>query len=1012
LNKPKERRPKRGFWRTCRIYFRRFRIAAWLVILLLLVVLIYLNQVGLPGFVKRPLLEKLRGQGIDLQFSRLRLRFYRGIVAENVRFGRAEDPLSPRLALAEVQVQLNHQALRHLQIQVDALRLRRGRFVWPLAETNGALKELSVENLQCELRFLPGDQWALDDLRAGFAGANIQLSGVISHASSLRQWRLFEGGPPAPAGAWDERLRRIADTLERVHFPSPPQLQVQIQGDARDPRSFEARLMLRAPGANTPWGDLAGGYCNVRLHPADADGLSRATVNLEAASAQTRWATLTNFHLRILLHASDRQTNLVTAELKFSAAQVHTDWATGRRALLTAQWVHAITNPVPLSGQARLQCESAQTRWGEAGQFEFDAQLALATNLPASPDPSWGWWTNLQPFVLQWAGRLSGLRSPQLEASEVSGGGNWSAPRLALTNLHAGLYRGRLDARASLDVATRVLQASLASDFDAQRLAPLLPESAQRWLGQFEYDSPPRVNGDLALVLPPWTQPGPDWTAAVLPTLRLSGEATAEHGGSYRKVAVSSVHTHFNYTNSCWSLPDLLITRPEGRLEAVHRASDRTADFYWRINSTLDPGILRPLLETDERNALDLLTFTEPPHITAEIQGCYHKPEVVSIEGRVTLTNFTFRGQQADFLQAGLQYSNLLLQVFEPRARIGAQDLRADGLAADFQAQRIYLTNGVGFTDPMLVARAIGPHVARTVEPYHFDNPVNARVHGTIPMQGDTGADLYFDIDGGSFHWWKFTVPHVAGRLHWVEDSLTMTNVAVDFYSGKAAGWAAFNFPPKQPTEFQFGVHTTNTLLRALMADLNPGTNHLEGILDGTLVVTRANTEDWRSVFGYGNFNLRDGLIWDIPLFGRLTPWLNEISPGLGSSRVTAGSCAFLITNGVMASDNLDLRATATRLDYRGTVDLEGRLNARVTAEPLREMPLFGPLISYIIWPVTKLFECKVSGTLADPKTELVYLLPKLIFMPLHPIKTLKGLVPESSGSSTNFSPVAPGRAD
>ena len=66
---------KSRFWRKCRIYFRRFRITVLLVILALLGALIYLNQSGLPGFVKRPLLEKLRARGVDLEFSRLRLRW-------------------------------------------------------------------------------------------------------------------------------------------------------------------------------------------------------------------------------------------------------------------------------------------------------------------------------------------------------------------------------------------------------------------------------------------------------------------------------------------------------------------------------------------------------------------------------------------------------------------------------------------------------------------------------------------------------------------------------------------------------------------------------------------------------------------------------------------------------------------------------------------------------------------------------------------------------------------------
>src|SRR6267142_3738525 len=122
---------RRRFWRTCRICFRYTRIAIWLLILAILGCLIYVNQIGLPGFVKKPLLEKLRERGVDLQFSRLRLRWDQGIVAENVRFGGADEPLSPEFKLAQVQVQLNYKALSKFQFQVDSLRLRRGRLAWP-----------------------------------------------------------------------------------------------------------------------------------------------------------------------------------------------------------------------------------------------------------------------------------------------------------------------------------------------------------------------------------------------------------------------------------------------------------------------------------------------------------------------------------------------------------------------------------------------------------------------------------------------------------------------------------------------------------------------------------------------------------------------------------------------------------------------------------------------------------------------------------------------------------------
>src|SRR5205085_7504248 len=136
---------KRGFWSSCRIYFRRFRIALWLLILAFLGFLVYLNQVGLPDFVKNPLLRNLRARGLDLQFSRLRLRWYQGIVAENVHFGRPEDPSSPQLNISEVKLSLDQKALAKFKFRIDSLNLRQGRLLFPIAETNRASRQLTLE---------------------------------------------------------------------------------------------------------------------------------------------------------------------------------------------------------------------------------------------------------------------------------------------------------------------------------------------------------------------------------------------------------------------------------------------------------------------------------------------------------------------------------------------------------------------------------------------------------------------------------------------------------------------------------------------------------------------------------------------------------------------------------------------------------------------------------------------------------------------------------------------------
>jgi hypothetical protein len=1001
------RKPRR-FWRLCRIYFRRVRITVWLLLLLLLGTALYVNQVGLPGFLKRPLLEKLRARGLDLQFSRLRLRWYHGIVAENVRFGGADDPQSPRLTASEVQVRLNRDALWRLKLQLDAVVLRHGELTIPVVQTNLGRQQLTVSNIQTELRFLPGDQWSLDDFKAGFAGAGVRLSGIVTNASAVRDWKFIkqeeETGPSAQK--WQQRLNRLADCLQRIRFSAPPELVLDVRGDALDLQSFGVLMLISAPGAETPWGELAQGRFRARVYPADTNRCSRAKIELEASHAGTQWGEITNLALEMNFNSTETS-DLIEGRLKLAGDRVDSPWASGTNALFQAHWMHSMTNPIPLSGEGHCEFQSVGTRWGKARGLQLSAVARRAPAAEALLEPSLGWWTNLQPYLLDWDCQAEAVDTPQVQATALACGGTWHAPELAVTNLHVALYKGHLDAGAHLDVSTRELRASLASDFDPRKISALLTEGGRRWLEPYEWSKPPLVQAEARVVLPAWTNSNPDWRAEVQPTLWLQGQLNVTEGGSYRQVPVDTLRSHFIYSNLTWHLPDLTLTRREGTVRAEHRANDQTKDFYWHVTGAVNPEVLRPLLGIEEQRGLDLFTLSQAPVIDAEVWGRFQEAERTGFKARVAITNFSFRGEAISSVVTGIHYTNRVLEFFAPNIECSTQHVRADGLTVDFNTQLAYLTNGYSTADPMMIARAIGPRIAEAIEPYQFLRPPTAHVFGTIPLRGEEGADLHFYLDGGPFHWWKFNMTEISGHVHWEGLRLSLTQMAMPFYGGHAEGSAGFAFPPGEPVQFHFTVAVTHTLLHALMTDL-VRTNHLEGRLTGNLDITRASVADWRSVNGYGNLDLRDGLIWDIPLFGIFSPVLNGIVPGLGNSRATAGICSFVITNGVLFSNDLEIRAATMRLQYRGTVDLEQHLNARVEAELLRDMWVIGPLISTVFWPVTKLFEYKVAGTLPEPRTEPVFIIPKLVLMPFHPFRTLKGLFPEENGSRTNAPNASP----
>src|SRR5438309_11673165 len=107
---------KPGFRQRFRCYFRWCRISLLFFVLLLLGALVYLNRVGLPEFLKARLVSELRARGVDLNFTRLRLRWYHGLVAENISLGRANDPVGLHLSLGESDIRLDPFALRRLRL--------------------------------------------------------------------------------------------------------------------------------------------------------------------------------------------------------------------------------------------------------------------------------------------------------------------------------------------------------------------------------------------------------------------------------------------------------------------------------------------------------------------------------------------------------------------------------------------------------------------------------------------------------------------------------------------------------------------------------------------------------------------------------------------------------------------------------------------------------------------------------------------------------------------------------
>src|SRR6266496_6406503 len=96
------------------------------------------------------------------------------------------------------------------------------------------------------------------------------------------------------------------------------------------------------------------------------------------------------------------------------------------------------------------------------------------------------------------------------------------------------------------------------------------------------------------------------------------------------------------------------------------------------------------------------------------------------------------------------------------------------------------------------------------------------------------------------------------------------------------------------------------------------------------------------------------------------------------------------------------------RMKYQGSVDFNRHVEGKMEAELLRDIPALGFLLSKVLWPVTKLFEYKITGTLDNPKTEELFVITRILLMPLHPIKTLREILGAEEKPAENPNPGSP----
>ena len=455
-------------------------------------------------------------------------------------------------------------------------------------------------------------------------------------------------------------------------------------------------------------------------------------------------------------------------------------------------------------------------------------------------------------------------------------------------------------------------------------------------------------------------------------------------------VPVPSLRFEFQLENGDLTLSNLTaevgLAQQQGRLEGRFALQGSTRRFQVQAHTTFDPHALFPIMGQGLSNVIALIHFDEHlPVADLGATGMLSDSKQLVVTGRVSAADFTFRDERVVLAKSAFRLAHNVLDL--PDAQVVREDGYVQGHATYDIDNEMLDVDATGAAPPPPVAHMISAGLERTIRRFTFAGPVRVAVKGRVSV-GSTSqhTDLRLTAEGERLGWNRLLAERANFDLRVIGPRLTFTNVHGVFCGGEFHGAADFsNVADASNCHYTASLAITNAsfasiceTLRSPAVDGTTTSNSMSGELTGQ-VAWSGRLDPWQSMEGSGEVYIHNGSIFQIKLFGGLSTLLGKIYTGLGSLSQTEFQMPFTISTGQIHSDDINIKGNVISLKGHGDYRFTNELNFNAQVQLLRNGTI-ADVLRIVTYPVTKLLEFKLIGTLEDPKWRPVNL-PKELFL-------------------------------
>ena len=539
--------------------------------------------------------------------------------------------------------------------------------------------------------------------------------------------------------------------------------------------------------------------------------------------------------------------------------------------------------------------------------------------------------------------------------------GEWVTNHVVLRSLTANNRAGRLDADGGYDLETGMLSAHVFNSLPLTFWNALLPEE---WRRQMETLG---VRSGKSLRLDAWLGPVPAtqaWTR-VRGSVAVAGQ---EVGGVWLEKAGLQFSCAGDRISADHVEAVIGRDRQKGPVKGWAAYDLLTSNYTGHVEGRFDPNAVVPWLGSNSASVVTSLVFSTTPSGSFDVHGCAGDPGTFAATGSMAAADFHYCDVLVSSFRTPVAISNGVMTFSDMHAV--RPEGRVDGLLElDFDRSLVRLRLE-STANPQEVAKVVGTKSTEFMNMFRVDGPVHATAVGVVDYDDNSQTDIRVDLSGRQCGMDWLLADEVSGTLNMKGWRVEITNIVASAYGGRFDGSVLFY--PAGPEERMWyeaeGVLTNANFGSIMLAKGNTNGLAMKGRLSAIYSLAGfVGRGQGHTAKGEGRVSIRQGNLFQIPLLGGLSRLLSKIYPGLGFVFQNDFTSEFAITNGCVKTTNAELLGPVLSIRGQGLYGFDDRLDLRIQVQLLKE-GLVANAVRIVTFPVTKLLEFQLEGTVAGPR--------------------------------------------